>query len=95
MKKNGILKLLQESFEEIKKISPDIKFKFSEKIILKGKKSKLDSIDIVTLLSVYEKKFENKYKKKINILDENFFNKFENIDLKKIADFSLKNYEKK
>ena len=47
------------------------------------------------MLSVYEKKFENKYKKKINILDENFFNKYENIDLKKIAEYSLKNYEKK
>ena len=64
MKKKEILKLLQKSFEEIKKISPDIKFKFSEKIILKGKKSKLDSIDVITMLSVYEKKFENKYKKK-------------------------------
>ncbi len=95
MKKKEILKLLQESFDEIKKLSSDIKFKFSEKIILKGKKSKLDSIDIVTMLSFYEKKFEKKYNKKINILDENFFNKFENIDIKKIADFSLKNYEKK
>ena len=47
------------------------------------------------MLSFYEKKFEKKYNKKINILDENFFNKFENIDIKKIADFSLKNYEKK
>lgn len=95
MKKKEILKLLQESFDEIKKLSSDIKFKFSEKIILKGKKSKLDSIDIVTMLSFCEKKFEKKYNKKINILDENFFNKFENIDIKKIADFSLKNYEKK
>jgi hypothetical protein len=95
VKKKEILKLLQESFDEIKKLSSDIKFKFSEKIILKGKKSKLDSIDIVTMLSFYEKKFEKKYNKKINILDENFFNKFENIDIKKIADFSLKNYEKK
>ena len=95
MKKREIFKLLKDSFNEIKNLSLNIKLSFSESLTLKGKKTKLDSIDTVTMLSIYEKKFEEKYNKKINILDENFFNKFENINIKKIIDFSLKNYEKK
>ncbi len=95
MKKKEILNLLKISFDEIKNLSTSIKFSFSKNLILKGKKTKLDSIDIVTMLSIYEKKFEETYNKKINILDENFFNKHENINIKKIIDFSMKNYEKK
>ena len=95
LSRKKILNLFKEAFKEVKDLSNDLNVKFSENLILKGTKSKLDSVDIVTLLSIYERKFSKEYKKNINILDENFFNKYETITIKQIINFYLKGEKKK
>ena len=95
LSRKKILNLFKEAFKEVKDLSNDLNVKFSENLILKGTKSKLDSVDIVTLLSIYERKFSKEYKKNINILEKNFFNKYETITIKQIINFSLKREKKK
>jgi len=88
--RNKIKKALEESYKDLKLINPKLKLKFSEKIYLKGNKSEFDSVDIITFLTLVEKKLDKKIKKKINLLDENFFFKYENLNIKSIINFIKK-----
>lgn len=89
MNKKKILELLKSTFLELKKNNPNIKFQFNESLIVKGRNSKFDSLDTVTFLLNYEKNFKKNFKKNIHILDENFFNSNDNINIKKLINFSL------
>jgi len=88
--RNKIKKALEESYKDLKLINPKLKLKFSEKIYLKGNKSEFDSVDIITFLTIVEKKLDKKIKKKINLLDENFFFKYKNLNIKSIINFIKK-----
>ena len=85
---NNIKKILEESYRELRSINT--KLKFSEKVSLKGDKTEFDSVDIITFLTIIEKKIEKKLKKKINLLDENFFFKYKVLNIKNIIDFIKK-----
>ena len=87
---NNIKKIIEESYRELRSINPKIKLKFSEKVSLKGDKTELDSVDIITFLTIIEKKIEKKLKKNINLLDENFFFKYKVLNIKNIIDFIKK-----
>ena len=87
---NNIKKIIEESYKELKSINPKIKSKFSDKIYLKGNKTEFDSVDIITFLTIIEKRIEKKIKKKINLLDENFFFKYKALNIKNIIDFIKK-----
>ena len=92
MMKNKIKKIINISYNELKKINPKIKKKNSIDIYLKGKNSELDSVDIVTFFSILDNNFK-KNKLVINeLLDDKFFFKYKNI---KIKDLILYIYEQK
>jgi hypothetical protein len=86
-----IKKIVQDSYKEFRLINSRIKLKFSDKILLKGKKSEFDSVDIITFLTMVENNFEKEFGKKLNLLDENFFFKYETLNIKNIFDYIKKN----
>ena len=85
-----VKKIIQDSYKEFRLINSRIKSKFSDKILLKGKKSEFDSVDIITFLTMIENNFEKELGKKLNLLDENFFFKYETLNIKNIFDYIKK-----
>ena len=85
-----VKKIIQDSYKEFRLINSRIKSKFSDKILLKGKKSEFDSVDIITFLTMIENNFERELGKKLNLLDENFFFKYETLNIKNIFDYIKK-----
>lgn len=85
-----IKKIVQDSYKEFRLINSRIKLKFSDKILLKGNKSEFDSVDIITFLTMIENNFERELGKKLNLLDENFFFKYETLNIKNIFDYIKK-----
>ena len=81
-----VKKIIQDSYKEFRSINSRIKLKFSDKILLKGNKSEFDSIDIITFLTIIENNVERQLGKKLNLLDENFFFKYETLNIKNIFD---------
>ena len=53
-------------------------------------KSEFDSVDIITFLTMIENNFERELGKKLNLLDENFFFKYETLNIKNIFDYIKK-----
>lgn len=90
-----VKKIVKNSYEQIKKISPNIKKKYSENLKVKGIRSNFDSVDIVTFFSFLEKNLTFSKIKYKQFLDTNFFFKFEQISIKDIIDIILKYNEKK
>ena len=86
-----IKKIVQDSYKEFRLINSRIKLKFSDKTLLKGKKSEFDSVDIITFLTMIENNFEKEFGKKLNLLDENFFFKYKILSVKNIFDYIKKN----
>ena len=87
---NKLKKIIQDSYIEFRTINSKIKLKFSDKILLKGNKSEFDSIDIITFLTIIENNVERQLGKKLNLLDENFFFKYETLNIKNIFDYIKK-----
>ena len=85
-----IKKIVQDSYKEFRLINSRIKSKFSDKILLKRKKSEFDSVDIITFITMIENNFEKEFGKKLNLLDENFFFKYETLTIKNIFDYIKK-----
>ncbi len=94
MKFNSI-KLTKSAYDNLKKISSNIKKKFNSNISIKGNKSEFDSVDVVTFFSLLEKEIKKQKLKNPNFLDENFFFKYEKIDIKKIQNLMNKQNEKR
>ena len=90
--KNKIEKIFKKSYSEFQKLNKKQKKTFSHKIVIKGKGSIFDSVDIVTFFSILDGNFKSN---KINIpelLDEKFFFKYKNINFKTLINYI---YDKK
>ena len=92
--KTKITNVVKKSYLMLKKISPNIKQNFSLDLKIKGKNSKLDSVDIVTFFSILEKNLYSARLKHKNFLDKNFFFKFDNITFKNLISSIQKENEK-
>ena len=82
IKKSKIDQQIKLAYLKLKEISPNLKEKYSNNIKIKGKRTKFDSVDIVTFFSFLESQLKASKIKCPQFLDKNFFFKFDEIKIK-------------
>ena len=90
--KNKIEKIFKKSYLEFQKLNKKQKKTFSHKIVIKGKGSIFDSVDIVTFFSILDDNFKTNQVNIPELLDEKFFFKYKNISFKTLINYI---YDKK
>ncbi len=91
--KTNSLQIVKKSYQKLNMINSKLK-KFQVNLKIKGDKSSLDSVDIITFFSILDKEIEkNKYRNP-DFMNENFFFKFNDISLLDIINMIKKANEK-
>ena len=84
LKNNSKISLIvKNSYEKLKRTNSKIK-KYKLNLKIKGKSSYFDSVDVVTFFSLLDKEIEKNNLKNPDFMNEEFFFKFNNIDMKQI-----------
>tara|TARA_A100001011_G_C14162079_1_gene778714 strand:+ start:503 stop:778 length:276 start_codon:yes stop_codon:yes gene_type:complete len=79
--------IVESSYNELKNINKKIKKKYSLKIILKGKFSEFDSVDLITFFSILDNKFIENQLIIPEFFDDQFFFKYNNINIKDLINY--------
>ena len=93
-KKINSAQVVKNSYLKLKKINPKLR-KFSENLKIKGNQSSFDSVDTITFFSILEKELEKNSFKNPNFMNENFFFKYDNINLAEVVNIIKKDNAKR
>ena len=84
---NKIIDSVKKAYIKLKHLNPNKKKTFSQKIVIKGKISEFDSVDIVTFFLILDKELKRNNVNATNLLDQNFFFKFKNLNIGNLIKF--------
>jgi hypothetical protein len=84
---NKIINSVKKAYAKLKYLNPNQRKSFSQKIVIKGKNSEFDSVDVVTFFLILDKELRRNKINAPNLLDQNFFFKFKNLNIGNLIKF--------